>query len=165
MEITNPDQIEISPVDLEQIMLRGDTWRGDFPVMESESGLDTGYSMLNDALAANGWPCKGLIEVCQQGFNQQEWYLFTPAICKSDGLIILLNPPLVPFAHGLIISGVDLERVRIVRSLRSEDFIASFVELCRTSACSTLRMLNITRVAAGLSIDLYGSSQMSTCSK
>lgn len=138
MDTLNPDHTDIPPVNLEQIMLRGDTWRGEFPIVESETGLDTGYTALNEALVSNGWPNKGLIEVCQQGFSQHEWYLFAPALKEIDGLIVLLNPPLIPFAHGLIITGVDLERVRIVRSSRAEDFIASFVELCRTSACSSV---------------------------
>lgn len=127
-----------SRVSLEQIMLRGDTWRGEFPAAVESSGFDTGYPALNDALVTGGWPAKALIEVCQQSFTQHEWYLFTPALRESDGLIVLLNPPLVPFAHSLIIAGVDMERVRIVRSSRAEDFISSFVELCRTPACGIL---------------------------
>jgi protein ImuA len=134
---TLPPDINNS-VHLEQIMLRGDTWRGQVPKMTDASGCNTGYPALNLALVTGGWPTKALIEVCQQGFTQQEWYLFTPALRDSDGLIVLLNPPLVPFAQGLIISGVDMERVRIVRPSRVEDFISSFVELCRTPACGML---------------------------
>lgn len=133
-QLTNTD----NRTSLEHILLRSDTWRGETPTTIDSSGLHTGYPALNDALIAHGWPQKTLIEVCQQGFIQQEWYLFTSVLEALDGLIVLLNPPLIPFAHGLVIAGVDMERVRVVHSFRAEDFVSSFVELCRTSACGVL---------------------------
>jgi len=119
-------------------MLRGDTWRGEVPSAVGSSGVDTGFTALNDVLVAGGWPSRGLIEVCQLGFSHQEWHLLAPTLRRTEGLIVLLNPPLIPFAHGLINSSIDIERVRVVRSSRAEDFISSFVELCRTPVCAAL---------------------------
>ncbi len=138
MNTVNPNHIDTLQTGLEQIMLRGDTWRGELPATVSVSGVDTGFSILNQALATKGWPSKGLIEVCQLGFSHQEWHLFTPTLRDTEGLIVLVNPPMLPFAHALINAGIDIDRLRIVRSSRAEDFVSSIVELCRTPVCAAL---------------------------
>lgn len=124
-------------VSLERLLLRDDTWMGHSQRFISRSALATGYEELNRGLLNQGWPLGCLIEVCQRGM-QGEWQLFTPALLHMPGLIVLLNPPAVPFCQALIQSGIDLERLIVVNAAEKKHFIASFIELTRTTIGSVL---------------------------
>lgn len=126
-------------LDLEQVLQRPDIWRGRSPGVGSYRVVDTGYPALNAGLLHQGWPIGGLIEVCQQNLSHSEWLLMTPALLKtSGGYIVLLNPPALPFCQALIQAGLDLERLLIVQAPSKADFLASFLELARASACDVL---------------------------
>lgn len=99
---------------------------------------DTGYAEVNAALLNNGWPMRSLIEVCQKGFQQQEWLLFGPVLKSATGYKVFLNPPVMPFCQAMIQAGWDLDRIIIVRVTNKADFLASFVELARSESCELL---------------------------
>lgn len=124
---------------LEQLLRRGHVWRGHSHHFTSQIALDTGHEPLNSVLLNKGWPLGSLVEVCQQNRNHSEWLLLAPALLKSSrGYLVLLNPPALPFAQGLIQTGVDLERVLVVKTKNKKEFLASFKELARSDACDAL---------------------------
>ncbi len=127
------------PPDLEQLLLRGDIWRGTKAYVQGDYGQDTGHPLLNSCLVHQGWPHGCLIEISQQEFGQGEWLLLTPSLCKStQGLQILINPPALPFAQGLLQAGLNLDRLLIINAPAKNDFLAAFVEIARAKACSHL---------------------------
>lgn len=125
---------------LEQLLRRGDVWRGQSQRFAHQAAVDTGHSILNDALLHKGWPLASLVEVCQPNIGgQSEWLLMAPALRQlTRGYTVLLNPPTMPFAAGLIQMGLDLNRLLIVQTANKNDFLASFVELARTEICAAL---------------------------
>lgn len=136
MENTPPEN-PIPPI--EQLLERGDIWRGHEQRFASQTAVDTGYPEFNEELLFKGWPVSSLIEVCQQNLTHSEWLLITPALLKtSGGYIVLLNPPALPFCQALIQAGIDLERVLVVRAEKKTDFLACFFELARASACDVI---------------------------
>lgn len=127
------------PPDLEQLLLRGDIWRGTKAYVQSSNGQDTGHPLLNRFLVHQGWPRACLIEINQREFGQGEWLLLTPGLRNStQGLQILINPPALPFAQGLLQAGLDLDRLLIINAPAKNDFLAAFVEIARAKACSHL---------------------------
>lgn len=125
--------------DLEQLLLRSDIWRGTKAVVRDINGQDTGYPALNDYLVQQGWPQASLIEINLPETGHGEWLLLAPALCNNpQGLQILINPPALPFAQGLIQDGVDLDRLLIINAPAKNDFLAAFVEIARAKACSHL---------------------------
>lgn len=143
MNPTTTDTSDVAPSDssdpsLEQLLNRADIWRGDARIVAPQLALDSGYAELNAALLNGGWPRCNLVEVCQKGFNQLEWFLLSPALKAADGYIVLLNPPLMPFAQALIQAGIDLDQIIIVQVDNKADFLASFVELARSESCAVL---------------------------
>jgi protein ImuA len=124
---------------LEQLLCREDMWRGKAHPAVPRSTVDTGYAPLNERLVGGGWPSASLIEVCQQLHSYGEWQLLIPALLsRRRGLVILLNPPLHPFAQALLKAGIDLERLLIVEAEAKSDFLASFIELARSDACDAV---------------------------
>lgn len=126
-------------VELEQLLCRNDIWRGRSRRLVPPVVLDSGYVALNRTLTGGGWPMGELIEICQQGLVQSEWLLLMPALLKTHrGLLVLLNPPYVPFAQTLITAGIDLERVIVVENTEKSDFLASYIELTRSGSCDAV---------------------------
>lgn len=137
MDINNPNNQPV--VTLDQLLDRGDVWRGQSKLVTPQLTLDTGYAALNGALLNGGWPVGSFVEICQQGFSQAEWLLLTPALVSAgNGFIVLLNPPLEPFAPTLVNAGFDLERILVIRTNDKPDFLASFVELTRAMSCDAV---------------------------
>jgi protein ImuA len=120
------------PVSIEQLLLRHDTWRGHFHDFSAQPTIATGFDELDNNLANRGWPLGNLIEICQPKI-QAEWQLLLPALHKLPGLIVLLNPPQVPFCQAIIQAGINLERLIVVATSDKNHFIASFIELARAS--------------------------------
>jgi len=136
-----------NPPSLEQLLRRGDVWRGQSQQFVPQAALDTGYAELNEHLLNHGWPLASLVEIDQPGGSRAigdnigcgEWLLLAPALRQlKEGYIVLLNPPAMPFAQGLIQAGMDLDRLLIVETEKKADFLASFTELARASICVAL---------------------------
>lgn len=134
------------PISLEQLLKRGDVWRGRSQCFVPQAVLDTGHAELNAGLLNDGWPLATLVEICQPGtlqgstntgaVSQGEWLLFIPALRHlKDGYLVLLNPPAIPFAPALIQAGIDLDRLLVVEAEKKVDFLASFTELARADIC------------------------------
>lgn len=126
-----------SNVSLEQLLLRDDMWMGHSQRFTARAAVPTGHEDLDGVLLNEGWPLSSLVEVCQ-AHSQAEWQLFTPALLEVSGLIILLNPPAIPFCQALVQAGIDLERVVVVETATKAHFIACFIELARASVGALL---------------------------
>jgi protein ImuA len=136
-----PTSATVPPVTIEQLLLRDDTWLGHSRRFSPRVALETGFAPLNDALLNNGWPLGSLIEVCQRGI-QAEWQLFNPALLQQAGLIVLLNPPAVPFSLPYLQMGLDLDRLVVVKADDKTRFVASFIELARAGIGAVLAWQN-----------------------
>ncbi|HTF95277.1 MAG TPA: translesion DNA synthesis-associated protein ImuA [Cellvibrio sp.] len=125
--------------DLDQLLQRDDIWRGARTYDHEHPAEDTGHPLLNNFLVHRGWPKGCLIEINQLEMGQGEWLLLTPALRnQTQGLQILINPPAMPFAQGLLQAGLDLDRVLIIHAPAKNDFLAAFVEIARAEACNHL---------------------------
>ncbi len=140
----SPDQSKTSAaVKLDQLLQRGDIWRGRAQqVFVKHESIDTGHEALNQHLLNQGWPRGSLIEFCQASAGCGDWLLLTPALksllAAHSGYAILLNPPSLPFAQGLIQAGIPLQQLLVIHITNKADFIVSFVELARASSCRLL---------------------------
>lgn len=124
---------------LAQLLRREDIWQGKERNVVVQAGLDTGYPDLNNALNNKGWPLRQLVEICLNGAMQGEWLLLHHVLVNQiKGLVVLLNPPVMPFSQALIQAGFDLDRVLVVQAETKADFLSSFVEITRSVDCGAL---------------------------
>lgn len=122
-----------NPVTLEQLLLKGDACLGvGASYRFAHHAVKTGFDALDKELLNQGWPLGGVIEICQHRM-QAEWQLLTPALHELSGLIVLLNPPQLPFCQAFIQAGIDLERMVVVTASNKNHFMACFIELARAS--------------------------------
>lgn len=126
-----------SPVSIEQLLLRDDTWLGHSGRFATRKAVSSGYELLDGGLLNGGWPLGSLVEICQ-GQMQAEWHLLGPALRDMPGLVVLLNPPATPFCKALIQAGIDLDRLVIVNTSDKAHFVACFIELARANVGTIL---------------------------
>ena len=131
---------------LEQLLRRGDIWRGQSQVFAPHAVVATGHSALDEKLLNKGWPTGCLIEcglanVYSHTVCGAEWLLLAPAIthlCSTGYYLVLLNPPATPLAAGLIHQGIALNQLLVVEATNNKDFVAAFTELSRSPHCAVL---------------------------
>ena len=132
-----------SSSELESLLRRNDIWRGHSQLFVSGNAIKTGYDSLDKALVYKGWPEASLVEVGQSHFAGG-WLLFIEAArqlllqSQPSSMVVLVNPPALPYAAGLVQLGVPLDRLLILTPQNKADFIASFVEIAQSEACSML---------------------------
>jgi cell division inhibitor SulA len=101
-------------------------WRGDALSRVAQESLPTGYSALDAQLPGGGWPLGALTEILNSATGIGELRLFFPALAKlaigkDAPPIILLQPPLAPYAPAFAGAGIAPAQVLMLRSPRPED--------------------------------------------
>lgn len=108
---------------IEELLRHPGVWRArDQSGLSQSPGLPTGCSVLDRCLPGGGWPRQGLIELLADRSGIGELSLLMPALaalcsekCES-GWLAWVSPPYQPYAPALAASGIDIDRVLVVRS-------------------------------------------------
>ena len=138
---------------LQQLLQHPALWRG--RSVAPQATVATGHAALDAVLPGGGWPRLGLIEIltAQQGLG--ELRLWLPALAHLSTppearWCAFVGPPFELFAPALALSGVQLERLLIIRdgqslwameqALRSGACDIAFTWLSRVSAPALRRL-------------------------
>lgn len=130
---------------LEQLLAeRPDLWRGRDRDQNAPQGLPTGYAALDRLLPWRGWPAASLSEIltAHQGAAMA---LMLPLLVRlshgADGCanrrarwLLLVDPPLIPFAPVLAANGLDLARLVVVRA--GEQTAWAMEQALRSGTCA-----------------------------
>jgi len=124
---------------LEQILAgHPNLWRGRSASAAAPRGVATGYPALDTRLCWGGWPPASLTEVLTER-PEGALGLILPALSPlSQGprWLLLVDPPLPPFAPALAARGLDLSRVVVVRTGGATAWAAE--QGLRSRACSAV---------------------------
>lgn len=121
---------------LQQLLQRGDVWRGQSILRARQPHWSSGYPSLDAILTCRGWPLGQLIETCQPDTPYAEWLLWGPTIahCSQQGWVtVLLNPPTTPLLLGLQSLQIDPTTIWLVEAEHRRDFVPTLAELLSTS--------------------------------
>lgn len=83
----------------------------------------------------------GLIDIAQANNGHGEWQLLSPALAqlsRQAGLIMLVNPPAMPYAPGLAQLGIDYRAIKVIRSRHKEALLSALVEALQARCCLAL---------------------------
>jgi len=92
-------------------------WRGGEISKATAEGISTGYEMLDNILPSRGWPVNALVEVVCPRWGIGELQLLLPALIKvsqQSRRLIWIAPPFVPYAPGLLNSGIVMEQAIVI---------------------------------------------------
>jgi protein ImuA len=99
-------------------------WRADQLGHRGTVALDSGFPLLNAELPGSGWPLGMLTELIVREPGSGEMRLLVPllrALTRERRVVILLAPPLVPYAPALAGFGIDLDCLVIVQARHAAD--------------------------------------------
>jgi hypothetical protein len=97
---------------------RQDLWRGGHFTQTRQGGVPTGFAALDANLRGQGWPRAGISEIlCDRPGGALA--LLLPALARlsreeEGGTIFIVAPPYLPYAPGLALQGVNLNRLRLL---------------------------------------------------
>ncbi len=128
-------------VDIEQVMRRKDTWRGQDLGPVVQDGLATGYTQLDDALHGGGWPMGQTIELLSDSNGLGAMGLFLPAmeaLTEKNRWQVFIAPPHMPYAPLLAARGIDTQQVLLVHPQNRQDLLWSIEQALRSTTCSAV---------------------------
>ncbi|WP_460051920.1 translesion DNA synthesis-associated protein ImuA [Sessilibacter sp. MAH2] len=127
---------------LEQLLRRKDVWRG--AAVTQGRVISSKHKALDKLLINGGWPVSELIDVGQKANGHGEWQLIAPALASlshKTGLILLFNPPAMPFAPGLSQLGIRCDSIRVVRIQshhKKAQAISALLDILQARCCTSV---------------------------
>lgn len=124
---------------LEQLLAeRPDIWRGQGRDSSAPEGVSTGFVKLDQALPWHGWPSGGLSEILttHQGAALALVLPMLVALSRRSRWLLLVDPPLVPFAPALSARGLDLDRLVVAQA--GDETAWAMEQALRSGACAAV---------------------------
>jgi len=122
---------------LEQLLgERRDIWRGGSVSAATAPGVPSGFAALDALLPWRGWPPGSLCEILEERPGGA-FALVQPLLASLSAQprwLLLIAPPLLPYAPALAASGLDLSRLAVVRATDEVAWAAE--QGLRSGACS-----------------------------
>jgi hypothetical protein len=128
-------------IELDQLLRRPDIWKPGENRAPSKTGLPTGFAALDAVLRESGWPRGALIELLSGGAGIGELRLLLPALASlgARGFYqIWIDPPQLPYAPGLLLRGIDLQRLVVARPRDHRQWLWATEQALRSAGCGAV---------------------------
>lgn len=118
----------------------GRVWRGSQLARSNDDTLATGFAALDAELPGAGWPRGALIELLLDHPGVGELSLLLPALSRTAAThwIVLVAPPLLPYAPALAAAGVPLARLLLVRPQQPGDILWATRQAAAAGSCAAV---------------------------
>ena len=115
-------------------------WKAGQVPARHDTGLPTGFAELDAVLTEEGWPQGALMELLVNETGIGEFSLLLPALARLTAKqgVLLVAPPLLPYAPALAQAGVDLERLLVLPPCPSREGLAAAELALRSGACGAV---------------------------
>ncbi|MCK7597287.1 translesion DNA synthesis-associated protein ImuA [Microbulbifer sp. CAU 1566] len=126
---------------LQRLLTRPDIWQLANRQQQRRTGISSGYRGLDALLANHGWPRGATTEflVDKAGIGEMSLILPTLAEMTRQGrMVILVNPPHIPYAPALVQAGVQLEKLLILHPRGQRDQLWAAEQSLQSGACGAL---------------------------
>lgn len=141
---STPGQVQPEPVraqPLQQLLTRPDIWQLASGQRRPRTGISTGYRGLDALLAGHGWPRAATTELLIDKAGIGEMSLIIPALAdltRQGRMVVLVNPPHIPYAPALVQAGVQLEKLLILHPRGQRDQLWAAEQSLQSGACGAL---------------------------
>ena len=136
---------------LNQLLARPDIWQAANEHRRQRSGIATGYPTLDALLAGRGWPRGASTELLVDQSGIGEISLLLPALAEMtqrEQMVILVNPPFIPYAPALASAGVQLEKLLILHPHGQKDELWAIEQSLQSGCCGALLCWQSSRAPA-----------------
>ncbi|MBC8021779.1 MAG: translesion DNA synthesis-associated protein ImuA, partial [Burkholderiales bacterium] len=124
----------------ELVQLPG-VWRGGELEHATQPVLATGHAALDRELPGGGWPTGTLTEILHDAVGIGEVSFLAGALARAivdNRLIAWIDPPHLPYAPSLHVTGIGLDRCLVVRPAHREDSLWAAEQALRSGACGAV---------------------------
>lgn len=126
-------------VSLDALLQQRRVWKG-AGQQSATARHPTGHAQLDAVLPGGGWPEASISEVLLLAPGSGELQLLWPTLARltrAQERVVLVAPPLVPYAHAWLQAGVDLRRLILVNAEEKQALWAA--EQClRSGSCGAV---------------------------
>ncbi|KUJ84154.1 MULTISPECIES: translesion DNA synthesis-associated protein ImuA [Microbulbifer] len=126
---------------LNRLLARADIWQAANEQQRSRNGIATGYPGLDALLAGHGWPRSATTELLVDQSGIGELSLLLPALAEMtqrEQMVVLVNPPFIPYAPALAAAGVRLEKLLILHPRGQRDQLWAMEQALQSGCCGAL---------------------------
>ncbi|WP_241301613.1 translesion DNA synthesis-associated protein ImuA [Microbulbifer elongatus] len=126
---------------MQQLLTRPDIWQLASGQRHPRSGISTGYRGLDALLAGHGWPHAASTELLVDKAGIGEMSLLLPTLAeltRQGRMVILINPPHIPYAPALVQAGVQLEKLLILHPRGQRDQLWAAEQSLQSGVCGAL---------------------------
>ena len=121
--------------------LRNDIWRADQLVRGAIPARPSGFAELDAELPGNGWPLGMVTELIARDPGTGELRLLIPLLRQltlERRIVLMLAPPLTPYAPALAAFGVDLDYLIVIRANHAADRLWAIEQTLKSSSFGAL---------------------------
>lgn len=122
-------------------MDRPDIWRADQLVRAPVPARPSGFTALDAELPGGGWPLGMVTELIARDPGIGELRLLIPLLRQltlERRIVLLLAPPLTPYAPALAAFGVDLDYLIVIRASHAADRLWAVEQTLKSSSFGAL---------------------------
>lgn len=144
---------------IDLMLKRSDIWQASQCQFSTSAGYRTGFTELDKQLPDGGWPKVGVCEVFSFGFGQGELCLVSPLLrqlipstlasshnapndavhcnarAQGDSFVLLIAPPLIPYAPTLEQQGIDSKKVLWLKTQERKEQLWALEQALSSGAC------------------------------
>ncbi len=126
---------------LGRLLARPDIWQAANEHKRRRSGVPTGHAALDALLTGRGWPRGATTELLVNQSGVGELSLLLPALAemtRREQMVVLVNPPFIPYAPALASAGVQLEKLLILHPRGQKDALWAVEQSLQSGCCGAL---------------------------
>lgn len=116
-------------------------WRASEMSPHQTPASDSGFEQLNAHLPGSGWPTGMLTELITRHAGVGELRLLVPVLrqlTQAGKVVILLAPPLIPYAPALASFGIDLDYLIIIQASNAADRLWAVEQTLKSASFGAL---------------------------
>ncbi len=140
-QLSNQADSQPATQPLQQLLTRPDIWQLANRQRQPRTGIATGFRGLDALLANHGWPRGATSELLVDKGGIGELSLILPTLAemtRQGRMVILINPPHIPYAPALVQAGVQLEKLLILHPRGQRDQLWAAEQSLQSGACGAL---------------------------
>ena len=126
---------------LETVLNHPAVWRGNGCARVVIPSVSTGFPELDAVLPGGGWPVAALTEIYAAHRGIGEMQILMPAtarLTRAGRRVMLIEPPLIPYAPALAAHGLKLSHLMLVRAGKLEERFWACEQALRYPDCGAV---------------------------
>lgn len=124
----------------DKLVQQGAVWRGRGTSRQAHQVEASGWRVLDECMGG-GWPRAALVELLSR--DHQGLPLLLPLLARMSEKprwLAWVAPPHLPFAPGLSSSGIDMQKMLLIREVDQEQRLWAAEQALRSASCSVVML-------------------------